>query len=416
MAARALTTLLFMPLMVNALEKLDDSSMSNVVAQEGVRLISEFEAVLDNASIIDTDDAGVVSLSNINFGTRVNRQQEIDFKISTKAELYEGYNGAGSCTANPAACTDELGLAFFNRDLPFDMTVGAMEINGKTVASMGIQNFEVNAFSHNSAFLGDLRDNEMSLNVTAFAGGHEGRGINFSIYVPKTAQFEQYVSESGGDGVKFASTVRFIDVDPNDPNITVFDAEKDTNNDGSVDIRDYEGGLDMRNMTVDVVPEGMRFGLPEMTNGVIAITDFRIGNDEIGYDTINDIILKDIDLTGGYLILKPGQTAQEAAINIDMQVNKDTGLTFVYRDDQDQINARISLVENLTVEGASINVHEADGLVLGLGAVKGQVLIDQITLSPNNITNTQRSQLAPLGELTMNLNIAPTSYLHIQGN
>ena len=47
MAARALTTLLMMPLMVNALEKLDDSSMSNVVAQEGVRLISEFEAVLD---------------------------------------------------------------------------------------------------------------------------------------------------------------------------------------------------------------------------------------------------------------------------------------------------------------------------------------------------------------------------------
>ena len=99
-----------------------------------------------------------------------------------------------------------------------------------------------------------------------------------------------------------------------------------------------------------------------------------------------------------------------------MQVNKDTGLTFVYRDDQDQINARISLVENLTVEGASINVHEADGLVLGLGAVKGQVLIDQITLSPNNITNPQRSQLAPLGELTMNVNIAPTSYLHIQVN
>ena len=108
--------------------------------------------------------------------------------------------------------------------------------------------------------------------------------------------------------------------------------------DGEVNIRDYEGGLDMTNITVDVVPEGMRFGLPEMTDGVIAITDFRIGNDEIGYDTMNDIILKDIDLTGGHLILKPGKTAQEAAINIDMQVNKDTGLTFVYRDEQDQIN------------------------------------------------------------------------------
>lgn len=417
MAARALTTLLMMPLMVNALEKLDDSSMSNVVAQEGVRLISEFEAVLDNASIIDSDDGGVISFSNINFATRINRQQKVDFKIASRKELYEGYNGAGGCGLQTTDdCSDELGLAFFNRDLPFDLTVGAMEVNGKALASMGIQNFEVNAFSHNQLFLGDLRDNEMSLNVTAFAGGYEGRGINFSVYVPKTAQFEQFVGESGGSGVKFASTVRFIDVDPDDANLTVYDAEKDTNNDGKVNIRDYQGGLDMTNITVDVVPEGMRFGLPEMTGGVIAITDFRIGNDDIGYDTINDIVLKDIDLTGGHLILKPGQAAEEAAINIDMQINEGTGLTFVYRDAQDQINARVSLPEHLTVAGASINTHADDGLVLGLGQIKGQVLIDQITLSPNDITSTQRSQLAPLGELTMNLNIAPTSYLRIQGN
>ncbi len=421
MAARALTTLLMMPLMVNALERLDDSSMSSVVAQEGVRLISEYEIYLQNVSIIDTDgnaeivgdENGVSSLTDITFGTRPNRQQEIDFKIASKTELYEDIHGVGNCVA-PADCGSELGLAFFNRDLPFDLEVGAIEINGKSVASVGITDFEVNAFAHNSAFLGDLHANEKSLNVTAFAGGFDGRGINFSVFVPKTAQFKQYVEVNG---VKFASTVRFVDADPENSNLTSTDQNGNPNLVGvTTTIADYHGGLDMTNITVDVVPDGLRLGLPEMQDGVIAITDFRLGNDEIGYDYINDIVFKDIDLTGGYVLLKPGLAADEHAINIDMQVNAGTGFTYVYRDPDDQINARVELSQNLTIEGASINTSSINGLEIGLGQVKGQIFIDDITLAPNFYTDTQRQQQAPLGELTVNLNIANTSYLHIQGN
>lgn len=412
MAARALTTLLMMPLMVNALEQMDDSSMSSVVAQEGVRLISEYEIYLQDLSIIDGDDGGVSSLKNITFGTRANRQQEIDFKIASKTELYEEIHGDGSCVS--ADCTNELGLAFFNRDLPYDLEVGAIEINGKSVAGVGITDFEVNAFANNPAFLSGMHANEKSLNVTAFAGGFDGRGIDFSVYVPKTAQFKQYVEVNG---VKFASTVRFIDADPENPNLTTTDQNGNPNPGGvTTTIADYQGGLDMTNITVDVVSDGLRLGLPEMEGGVIAITDFRLGNDEIGYDYINDIVFKDINLTGGFVLMKPGLLETEDAINMDMQVNAGTGFTYVYRDPNDQINARVELSKDLTIAGASINTSGVNGLEIGLGQVKGQVFIDDITLAPNFYTDAQRAQQAPLGELTVNLNIANTSYLHIQGN
>jgi len=416
MAARALTTLLMMPLMVNALEQLDDSSMSDVVAQEGVRLISEYELYIQNISLIDTDGKGSTSLSDITQSTRPNRQQVIDFKIASEASLHESMYGS-ACTPG-AGCDDtRLGLAFFNRDLPYDMTVGGIEINGKSVAKISVTDFEVNAFSqftHNTEFLAPLSADQQSLNVTAFPGGFDGRGINFSIYVPKTAQFKQDVEVNG---VKLSSTVRFIDADPTDSGLSDKDVNGNPNASGvKTTINDYQGGLDMSNITVDGVADGIRIGLPTMEDGVVAITDFRIGNDEIGYDYINDIVLKDIDLTGGFIVLKPDEAADKSSINIDMTINENTAFTYVYRDPNDQISARISLISDLEVKDASINTTIENGLELGLGDISGRVKIDHITLAPNFYTDAQREIQAPLGELTVNLNIANTSYLHIQGN
>jgi len=51
-----------------------------------------------------------------------------------------------------------------------------------------------------------------------------------------------------------------------------------------------------------------------------------------------------------------------------------------------------------------------------LGEVRGQVFVDNMTMAPNFLTDAERSRVAPLGELTVNLNIANTSYLHITGN
>jgi len=416
MAARALTTLLMMPLMVNALEQLDDTSMSDVVAQEGVRLISEYELYIQNISLIDTDGKGSTSLSDITQSTRPNRQQVIDFKIASEASLHESMYGS-ACTPG-AGCDDtRLGLAFFNRDLPYDMTVGGIEINGKSVAKISVTDFEVNAFSqftHNTEFLAPLSADQQSLNVTAFPGGFDGRGINFSIYVPKTAQFKQDVEVNG---VKLSSTVRFIDADPTDSGLSDKDVNGNPNASGvKTTINDYQGGLDMSNITVDGVADGIRIGLPTMEDGVVAITDFRIGNDEIGYDYINDIVLKDIDLTGGFIVLKPDEAADKSSINIDMTINENTAFTYVYRDPNDQISARISLISDLEVKDASINTTIENGLELGLGDISGRVKIDHITLAPNFYTDAQREIQAPLGELTVNLNIANTSYLHIQGN
>lgn len=414
MASRALTTLLMLPLMVNALETLDDTSMSDVVAQEGVRLISEYELEIQNIALIDTDDGGSTSLSNITQGTRQNRQQIIDFKIASEAQLYEDFNGE-TCTVGAANCGSRLGLAFFNRDLPYDVEVGAIEINGKSVGSMGIVDFEVNAFKHHTAFLDGIRPDQQSFNVTAFAGGADGRGINFSLYVPKTAQLKQYFEI---DGVKLSSTVRFVDVDPESTSesLAVFSEARDTNGDDVITIADYSGGLDLKNMTIDGHKDGILIGLPTMDNGLVAISDFRIGNEEIGYEYINDIIFKDIHLTGGSLLLKPDKAEGGSSINMDMTINAGTGFTYVYRDDKDQINAKVRLPEALVIADASINTSTAKGLEIGLGSIKGKVVVDEVSLAPNFYTNAQRAAQAPLGELTMNLNIANTSYLHVRGN
>jgi len=408
-----------MPLMVSALETLDDSSMSDVVAQEGVRLISEYELEIQNISLIDTDDGGSTTLSDITQGTRHNRQQIIDFKIASELELYDGMYGVGeyadknSCTAGAAGCGERLGLAFFNRELPYDMEIGSVEINGKKVGSVGITDFEVNAFRHQTDFISSLSQDQQSLNVTAFAGGADGRGINLSVYVPKTAQLKQYVEI---DGVKLSSTVRFIDADPESSTLTDVLPGRDVNGDNIVNIDDYSGGLDLKNMTIDGHEDGVLIGLPTLEDGLIAITDFKIGNDEIGYEFINDILFKDIHLTGGSLLLKPDKNSNGSSINMDMTINLGTSFTYVYRDDKDQINAKIRLPEHLTITGASINTSDVRGLELGLGSIKGQVVVDEISLSPNFYSNAQRLAQAPLGEVTVNLNVANTSYLHVRGN
>ncbi|MEH6449212.1 MAG: DUF6160 family protein [Oleispira sp.] len=421
MAARALTTLLMMPLMVSALEQLDDTSMSDVVAQEGVRLISEYELEIQNISLIDTDDGGSTTLSDITQGTRNNRQQIIDFKIASELELHDSMYGTGTyetlnaCVNGSIGCGERLGLAFFNRDLPYNMEIGSVEINGKKVGSVGITDFEVNAFQHQTDFISNMSLDQQSLNVTAFAGGADGRGIDFSVFVPKTAQLKQYIEI---DGVKLSSTVRFIDVDPESTSLTDADysIERDTNSDGFVKIEDYSGGLNLKGLTIDGHDDGILIGLPTMENGLIAITDFKLGNEDIGYEFINDILFKDIYLAGGSLLLKPDKAENGSSINMDMTINAGTGFTYVYRDDKDQINAKVRLPKDLVIVGASINTSDVRGLELGLGSIKGQVIVDEISLAPNFYTDAQRVAQAPLGEITMNLNIANTSYLHVRGN
>jgi len=329
--------------------------------------------------------------------------------------LYDERNGAGAYdTANGAGADSRQVLAFFNRDLPYDVTVGAIEINDRSVAAFGVTNFEVNAFSHVPSFTDGLHADDLSMNVYAYAGtGANDRGITFDIEVPKTAQYEQYIEING---VKFASTIRHVDVDPNDSSLGSYDAQKDTNGDGKHTIDDYEGGWTAVGLTLDGHEEGMLIGLPTVENGLIALTDFRIGNDEVGYDYLNDIVLKNINLTGGSLLLKPDAVAGQSSINIDAQINQGTGLTYIYRDPKDQIRADVSLTENLTISDMSINTDDVEGYVIGLGNVRGQVFVDQVTMAPNFLTDAERAKVAPLGELTVNLNIANTSYLHITGN
>ena len=124
MAARALTTLLMMPLMANALERLDDTSMSDVVAQEGVVLRSEYEIQIDSLQYFDEDDLGNITMTDVNVATREQVVIDVDVVSGTIGSDREGRNG----------------VRFSNRELPIDVSVESININGKSLGGGGMRN------------------------------------------------------------------------------------------------------------------------------------------------------------------------------------------------------------------------------------------------------------------------------------
>ena len=73
---------------VSALQDLDDEAMSSVSAQDGVRLISEFDMEIENISLYDKDDKGRISISDVQYRTAANRQQDIDFRVASEQEAF----------------------------------------------------------------------------------------------------------------------------------------------------------------------------------------------------------------------------------------------------------------------------------------------------------------------------------------
>lgn len=458
-----LITMLSSCLTVTALENLDDSSMSDVVGQQGVRLISEFDLDIQEVSLRDTDDRGTVSVSNVHFQTNANRQQDIVFRVGTKADAYNDIHSNTADNTNCNGCADQLGLIFYNRDLPYDLSVGQIKINDSSVGAFGVNNFEINAYSD---ILTDntstqLFKNLTSFSVAAYAGGRTGKGLTFDMRLPVTATYSTYYEE---DGVRFSSDVSHVDRAriASGANLSLEElarlAEKghtDNRAGTADDAANLNFGLVLEGLTIDGHKDGLLIGLPTIKDALIAFTDFKIGNDFVGYDTINDIILKDFNFfSGGYALLKPGVNVGEDEVGIDLAISENSGLTYVYRDADDQMSARIKFVGNgasqtnspydnsltqygLTVVGASINNgngsvtrsgvdHSSgeviNGMRINTGEVKGRIVVDEIRISPNSngsgvyLPDETRNQIAPIGELTLNLNLANTSYVEIRGN
>ena len=384
MAARALIILLFMPLMASALERLDDSSMSDVVAQEGVILRSEYEVKIDNIQYFDEDDYGTISMTDVNIATRA--QQVIDVDIVSGSGDRAGRNG----------------IRFSNQELPIDLSVDIVRVNGKSLGGFGMNNLTMGGVD---PLVVDLWAGGYDLNENGLA---DESGFTLDITIPKESSYDLYYND---DGTTLSMTVDHCSASS-----------------GGLCTA---GGLNVKGMTFDVTDDGLRVGIPQVESGQINIKNFKI-NDSV----INDITLKNFTIpSGGYLNLGAPDIAGQSAINFDAYLASGTGFDFEFFDSSDddvqELNANISFTalssdaDNAATNyfyasDSSINVRSGDdkGILIALGnantgrgGVRGSVSAKDIVLRPVNASS------APvLGSIKMNLEILPGSYLEVMGH
>ena len=383
MASRALTTLLMMPLMVSALERLDDSSMSDVVAQEGVVLRSEFEIQIDAIQYFDEDNFGNITMSNVNIATRDQLVVDLDVVQGDIGSDREGRSG----------------IRFTNRALPIDLSVDAVKVNGKTLGGFGMRNLETGGID--------------PLIVDVWAGGYDlndnnladESGFTVDVTIPKETSYDLYYTD---DGSELSMTV---------DHCSSYSGNTCT-----------AGGLKFSGITFDVIDGGLRMGIPEVAGGQVNIRNYKLNE-----SVINDITLKNFTIpTGGYLTLGAPDVMGESAINFDAYFAAGSGFDFIYYDtDEQQFNATVSFnalasdagnaaTNYFYIKDGSINVESGSdkGIkialgdsIAGTGGVRGSMSIDDIMLKANAAT------AAPvLGSLKMNLEILPGSYLEVMGH
>jgi len=370
-----------MPLIVNALERMDDSGMSNVVAQEGVILRSEYEIKIDDIQYFDEDDYGTISMTDVNIATRAQQVIDIDIVSGTNDRL--GRNG----------------IRFSNQELPIDFSVDIMRINGKSIGGFGMQNLTMGGVS---PLVVDLWAGGYDLNDNGLA---DESGFTLDIIIPKESSYDLYYDD---DGTRLSMTV---------DHCSLYSGSTCT-----------AGGLVVKGMTFDVTAEGLRVGVPQVESGQINIRNFKINE-----SVINDITLKNFTIpSGGYITLGAPDFAGQSAINFDAYLASGSGFDFQFFDSSDsdvqELNATISFTALSSDSGnaatnyfyakdSSINISSGDdkgilialgNTVSGTGGIRGSVSANDIVLKPINAST------APvLGSIKMNLEVLPGSYLEV---
>lgn len=386
-----LAGVLFQISTVQALEALDEAAMSNVTGQaQGIRLTSEYDSSIKSISYYDDDglgadgSGGVISLSPVRVYTPTNRPLIVDVQVGEKVRD----NGE-----------TRTGLLFYNRDLPINIEVGSIAINGKSIGGFGQQNFQIK-----NNLNADPSDDQV-YTVDLFAGGAVGNnGITLDVDLPSSMSFDTYYED---DGVRLSSTVDF-----GNP----FDASG--------------GGLKMSGVTFDLVPEGLQIGLPTITGGNV-----NVYNASIGDEILNSAAYRNINLKGGALLLKNAEQAGESGLEIDLRVNKDSSLDYVYiagEVDENYLagnpgaeiyegSATISFEDDLLVQGMRMNVDGERGLVFDFD---NSTATDGVRahLQGRNIRFDRADRAAAgihspsIGTIDARLHLTNNTYLQVQGH
>lgn len=390
---------------VQALEALDDSSMSAITGQaQGIRLTSEFDATTSSVSYYDdngyyrpvtpgaiSDDAGSIEFSQVRVQTPTNRPLVVDMVVGDFSP--DGIEPARK------------GLFFYARDLPLDISVESIAINGLSLGRYAQGDFKI-------------ADGD-ALVTRLFPGGQVGEGFTLDVEIPKSMSFETYFED---DGARFSSRIDFSD--PRDPSI---------------------GGLTLRGMTFDLVDEGLRIGLPTSDGGNINVYNAAVEGGVLNSAAYRNIVLAD----GGYILAKNAKDLNDVGMELDLKLAKDSSLDFVYLagtvdenypnptpDPNDptadpsyvyEASVSFKLLKDFDVTGLRMNVDRERGLVLDFDTSGGEQTVISTQLLAENIT-IQRSDLVKLptdagyvrpvslGTIDANINLTNNTYLQVEGH
>ncbi|MDK2777692.1 MAG: hypothetical protein KYX62_08525 [Pseudomonadota bacterium] len=281
----------------------------------------------------------------------------------------------------------EKALVFTNRDLPFELQVGSLAINGYALGGFGQGNFQISS--------GD------ALITYLYAGGYDGNGLTLDLDIPASMSYDTYFDD---EGTRFTTTVDF-----GDP----YDAAG--------------GGLLLEDISFDLVAAGLRIGLPVTSGGNINFYNARVGDNVLNSMALRNIVLQ----PGGYVLVKNARGADEYGLEIDSVITSGSGFDYVYiagevgshypSADVYELSASVSMLTDTEVRGLRLNVDGERGLVMDFdhtdssAGAAANLLVENITLQRSDRVG-QNPDPVSIGTMDMQINISNNSYLQVEGH
>ena|SRR5690554_658299 len=372
-----------------SMQALDDQSLSDVTGQaQGLRITDSHETVIDSLSYIDDDGlgpngtSGSITLSNVRQWSAEKKPTVRDFEIKDLGK------GKGQ------------GLIMTSRELAVYREIGDVLINGKSIGSYGQDNYHF--------AVGDV------IETGIYAGGFDGNnGISVDVDVPSSLSYDNWHEING---VKSYVTTNY----------------DDPYNKGN-------GGIFYQDITIDIVDDGVRVGLPTISGGFVNQYNACVGSFEscrdpevAKHNVTHSTAYRNINMMpGGYALIKNAKGANEIGLEVDLVVKQNTNLDYVYifgevgdsypNSSVFEMSAHIDLLSDLTVDGLRMNVDGERGLVFdfdnttpGATVVSGNIGLSNITLMRSDKVISTPNPVS-LGTLDVQLNLTNNTYVQIEG-
>lgn len=376
-----------------ALEALDDAVLSNTVGQsQGLKITQEYENRIDSLEYWDDNGlnngkAGRLTINDMLSKTATNRPEIREIRLMRASD-------------------NSTYLEITDIDYSTEQSY-KLSINDKSLGRFGEENYQGTYGRKTILRPGGAK------NLDGSEIGGPG-GISIDWIYPHTLTYDSWVEQNG---VRETKTVMYDDI-----------------------YQKGNGGLENKNITVDIIDDGMRIGLQEVTNGFKGEINNRIGDEIHGSTAMRNINYK----PGGYVVIKSAKESGDIGLELDLVLKAGSGFEQVdisgaaidlqgtqagksYLTTNHFVSTQtIKLLSDLRIEGMRLNVDGERGVVLDFDTSVGaptNVASVNLEVSNHKILRGNENNMAQrvdnavsLGTTNMQLNLTNQSYIQIEGH